>query len=292
MKTEQKILQDIQTVGNADHLEDIEKVVTGSVMLELVMQGFPEFRPNQQHFVEDLLSPSITHQIMHKYLGYYLGAGTVAMLLVHLLPKFVKKAGPAAEIAGIALEPFLKGFSRAAMVLILAQTAYQADELYEAYERKEQVNDFFEAGAAGQSFFGYSEMKGANSAYQLNKWFFIGNLAMMIVPSLKGVITRSGAKIAVAEFMEDCKAFEKVGLEPGKWDQLDSAIEARRAQPGISADELADAERAYLRLADKLKAKLDWNLDAIKSGKPTSPIDIKLMKALKTLGPAGGNNHG
>jgi hypothetical protein len=308
IRIESTILRNIRKVGEATDLREIEKVVTSSVMLELVLTSFPEFRESQEQFVEMLLTPSLTHQIMHKYVGWYLGAGFGSILLMHmfssktaestrwfvpnLLKRMARRTGPWVDVAMRALGPLIKGYMTSAMVVILADTAYQANELYETRERRQDVDDLFHSGALGGSFVDFGELQGASSAYQITKWFFVGRVALdtalLYFPMLRGALGKLRVRLTVREFAGDLRAFETLGVKPGRWDQgeLDAGLHAMRARIGLPADELAAAERAHARLTAKLRGGETWDLDAIRSENPVNPIDQRLKAILNPEGAA------
>jgi hypothetical protein len=172
----------------------------------------------------------------------------------------------------VGTRPLVAGYMRAAMVVILADTAFQYHEL-KAQERKDQqVDDFYRSGVSG-SFFEYGEAQASHSAYEFSKWMFYGRVAMdtafMYAPMLKGTVSKIGAKLLMKEFMADVEAFRVLGLEPGNWKAVPGA-KSRLSTPettlelaGVEAD-LAAFRAAQARLMAKIAAKNTWELPTIR----------------------------
>ncbi len=284
---ESKIAKDVETIGDSKSLEDVQKIVEGTLMLSLVMKGFPEFRLEQSSFIETMLEPSFFNQFMGKYVGRYIAWGFGALFVLQMSKKFIKKTGPIVDIAMEALEPLVQGYMRSATVLVLADASYQAHELYVEHEHEAQIEELATSTAQGQAFFDRSELDAAFSAYRFKAWMFAGRMVLdtvtMWIPMARQAITARGERVLMREFLGDVEAFDALGLKPGQWSELDAAL-ARVREAAPAPDALVVAESAHARLAAKLKAGQDWNLDKINSGDVESAIDKKLAKLLKPKG--------
>jgi hypothetical protein len=69
LQVKKQTLINIQTVGNAEKLEDLENVATGSVLSALALEHFPEFSRFQKEFFESKLLPTEVDHFMHHYVG-------------------------------------------------------------------------------------------------------------------------------------------------------------------------------------------------------------------------------
>jgi hypothetical protein len=319
VRIESQVRRNIDKVGSARSGAEIEKVVTSSMMLALVMKGFPEFHLYEDQFIQELLSPSATDQVMRRYVGPYMAYGFGAIMLMHgtnwvakqgakrLGWGFLKDAFPVTNVLTWGLDSVLAGYMRSAMIVILADTAYNAYGLYRERQQRQQIQDFSSCSADGPCFFDAEELAAANSAYSVAKWSFFGRMAMdtglMYLPMGISLVHQFGDRLVMAEFMADTQAFERLGLRPSEFEKVERNMElARSIREGhadvhivknagadvahlaefaerlvkMSAENWAELERSYARLSAKIKAGQTYRL-------PTVIDRLAIQDAFKSL---------
>lgn len=236
VKIEEQIRKNIEKIGNAKNAGEIEKVVTTSMMLSLVMNGFPEFRLYEERFLEELLSPSLIDQVMHKYAGPAMMYGFGAMMLIKgvnwIAKKAIKRAFPITHIFSLGFDSLVAGYMHGAMYLIVADTVYQINETLHQGKQRQQQEDFFFCAVEGSCFTEISELRAANMNYEFSKWMLYGRLAMdtmlMYLPVGRGKFTQWRERISLKEFTADGQAFEKFGLKPGDFNKVERAMKLAR----------------------------------------------------------------
>jgi hypothetical protein len=291
-RIEAQLRKNLITVGNATDLEDIQKVVTGSVMLGLVMNGFPEFQLEQERFTHELLSPSLASQILRRYAGKYLGWGFGSLMLLEGSKFVLKRTAPYVGAITAGLEPWIQGYMHTAAVVMLAETSEELYELKQARTQREQADAFSMTSADGQPLIDFVEQQSADSAYTWAKWSFLGRTAMdgafMYYPMLRPVLRRTIERYGMAHVRElggDLSAFRDLGLQAGDWRKLDSALARARAGHPAPGKTEADAERAYQRLAAKLGSGESWSTAELSQlGVARRPALSSLENALRSAG--------
>ena len=120
---------------------------------------------------------------------------------------------------------------------------------------------FFSAwneGSTGRSWMDFGEMSNYKTHYEWSKWFLAGTVALngifLYYPELKEVLRHLPKALDLPEFLEDCTAFQKLGLEPGNWSEVERAYSARPSE-----------KQAYLRLTRKIRDKVTWSAAQIES---------------------------
>jgi hypothetical protein len=236
VRVEDQIRKNIEKVGNAKNAGEIEKVVTTSMMLSLVMHGFPEFRLYEERFLEDLLSPSLTDQLMRKYAGPAMMYGFGAMMFIKgvdwVAKKMVKRAFPITQVFSLGFDSLMAGYMRGAVILMIADSVYQINEQLHMSKERDQAEDFFFCSIEGGCFTDIDQLRAENSAYKLSKWMLYGRLAMdtmlMYLPMARGVYTKWGQKVALKELAQDSEAFAKLGLRIGDFGQVERSMNLAR----------------------------------------------------------------
>ncbi len=283
----------VASVARATDLQQIERTVTSSMMLELVLSGFPEFRVQQDHFVETLLRPSFTGQLVHRYIGTPMMYGFGALMLLHFGPKLIKRFAPWSEVLQMGLSPWIQGFTQASLYMIVADTAYQAAELRHAYLQNEATENLFATGTTGRGFVDHGELTSSQGAYSFSKWMFIGRLGMdvafMYIPMGRQLYSRIASRMLLKEFARDVNSFQTLGLEPGRWGDLEAAIGRVRASESLNAEAKAMAESAFRRLQAKVNSGDAWDLEAILNDKTVTRAEARLRDALRSAHSGGGH---
>lgn len=320
LKSETKILEDIQTVARATELKDIEAVVTSSLMMALVMRGFPEFGIQRDELVQRMLSPSLTDQIMRRYVGNYIIWGGLALMAMHganwMAKKLVKRAFPFTDVMTAGFDSLAAGYMRSLMLMIVADTAYQAAEFHHIGKQHSQTEDFFAAGASGRSFFEYGEFRQANSGYEFAKWSFYGRIAadalFMYLPMARHVLTAHGDRVALGRLAENSADLAKLGLGPDDFGRAEVMMGlARQVRSAASKVSVIDftpgtpSEAVGARMADFLKRARDMNAadfaeieaaagriaGVVRAGKtyrlPNTFREMAIQDAFKALGLGG-----
>jgi hypothetical protein len=158
--------------------------------------------------------------------------GFGAMMLIKgidwIAKRAVKRAFPITHVLALGFDGVMAGYMRAAVVLIIADSAYQVKEFLHQRANRQQQEDFYYCSVEGGCFTGISELRAANSSYKIAKWMLVGRFAMdavlMYLPMARGVLTRMGDKVILEEFAADAEAFKALGLPAGDFARVESAM--------------------------------------------------------------------
>lgn len=296
--TERTILKKIDEVARATKLGKIEEIASSSVMTELLIQGFPEYKREKDEFLERLLTPDMTDQFMHRYVSKYVSYGFGALLLGHIARgiskrKWLRRTPYIAntsfsEAMLAAADPMVQAYMKSAVFFIVADTVYQYNELIHVKNKRDERRDYFSSSATGLNFFQQSDVKEASKAYTWAKWIFIGRAALdgpfMYYPAVRGVLTKLGTRLNQREITADARAFNDLALRPGAWNELDQALSAVRASEDMIGTELVKrAERAYVRLNGKVKSGETWDIEAASNPELASQFLSKADQKLRTF---------
>jgi len=267
---ERKIHEDLNRVGSATRLEDLETIVQSSLMLSHIMRSYNDFELQRQQEMEKLLLPSLTHQLSHRVLSPYLMWGYGALMLIQIGAAASKRIGYLGWAVTVLEEsaPLIRAFESSAVVALLAETSYSAFELYQLGKKKDDAQDFFQASVEGGAFFSYSDTQVLDSEFTKQAWLLGGKVALESIFIYLPAYRDLASWLTLREFKADCQAFLKMGLKPGDWKGLDHAIAVTRSMQTIDQAALTEAERAYALLKGKVKAGKTWSAKFV-DGSPT-----------------------
>ena len=264
ISTQQKILSDVNRVAQARQLSEIESVATGSLILQLVFDSYPEFIASQEEFVSSLLTQSLQQRLVHRYVGPTLSTGFGGLMLLQGARWFIKPAAPFAEVLMKATGPFTASFFKASLGLLGVDTYVQTQDLISATQRAESSEAFASADITGSSLV---SVETAENSRRL-QMFEAGALAFrltldslfMYLPVGSQFANAIQHKVTLAGFRGDIKAFQKLGITPGEWTRVQSAYDQGLGKLQVGSLERSDFERAYRRLHDKSRAGRQWSL--------------------------------
>jgi hypothetical protein len=234
---ENQIRKNIETVGNATSQEEIRSVLSSSMMISLVMSGFPEFKRFEKSSLEELLSPSLLDMAMNRYATPAMMYGFGAMMLMQGTDWIAKRVSKGAyAITHVLNEGFqgvLEGYMRGAMALIVADTAYQISELAHKRSEKRQTEDFFLCSASGPCFSSIENVRAAAATYSRAKAEMVFRITLdlffMYRPIVRGFLVNRGERAAMRDFAADSQAFETLGLKPGQFGEVERVMSIGRA---------------------------------------------------------------
>lgn len=197
------IQEQIRKVANAVSVEEIRTVADSSVVLSLVLSGYPEFQLIQERSLYDAFRRPLLDQVMTKYVGRYLGYGFGTLMLLQGTRFLVKRSSPFVDVVLSAISPLMTGYLRSALALIVVDSIHQGAQVYDARRKSQEATRLFESTADGQPLLAEEDYRAANSSYQLTQWMFIGRVAMdaafMYYPMAKQALGLSAEAAASAE---------------------------------------------------------------------------------------------
>ena len=247
------------------------------MMLSLVMHGFPEYRLYEEQFVEELLSLAHgsgdaplrepCHDLWirrgHADERDQYGRGKVRQT----------RPSPVTNLLAFGLDTVMAGYMRAAMVLILADTAYQVSQTLHERQGRQQQEDFFYSTAIGSWAVDAATLEAANSSYTWSKWSLAGRLAMDTMffyrPMAMGMLTRMGDATRTADMIADGKAFDIMHAADRDFGKVEPTMKIARAlrsgQPvgEVIVEKAAGGEGRWLKVE---------NGDVVGMGPPRSAL--------------------
>jgi hypothetical protein len=226
-RIESKVRSDIVEVGRATDAHQLIPIIKSSMMLQMLVEGYPDLQGEFGNLVDDITSESITQQLVNRYNSHLIAFGGLALILLEgsklFAEKVLKKSDSLPGALMIALDPVIKGFAKAAMTLYMADVVYRSRELYYQYESHQLSQDLFYSGADTIGFMTFSEFTADNLNYELTKWSFFaeqaGNALIAYFGFVRPLIPKIGAKKA-EEIARDILAFRRLGQEPGNWESV------------------------------------------------------------------------
>jgi DNA-directed RNA polymerase subunit F len=236
IKVEANLLSEIEHVALARTPQDLEEIVTGSVMLSLVMSGFPEFHLQQDKFRQELLSPSLVDQLMRRYVNKYVEYGFGALMLFQVIKfssKFIAKdALPYISIIGSGIDAVTAGYMRSAMIAVLADKTYMAAEAIQASRARDEIQKGYLCGATGPCLFSANELQSsqdkASHAWSTFGWSVAADTAFMFAPMGWALFNESKMAVTAEVFAQDSAAFAQLGLKPGSFDEIGKRVNLAR----------------------------------------------------------------
>lgn len=175
---EENIQSNIQKILKANNLKEIEPVVTSALTMQIMLKGFQEFFHFEERFVDLLITPTFTKQVLNRYVSPYLGWGFSSLLLMHISSKVITKSAPYVEIINYTFGPYLRAFFKSAIALVLADSVHMGQELWHLRENTHFEENLYFSDGENNSLIQYEEFSSGQNSYEWSKWLFAGKVAM------------------------------------------------------------------------------------------------------------------
>lgn len=217
-QVEKNIQQNIERVGSAQRLEDLQTVIESSMILEWTMGVYPEFIGSQRHFLTKINHPTLIQQILRKPVSKFISWGFGALMLMEAVKWSSSRAAPPIQLVMTSLEPWIRSYVKTAMIFIGADTAQEVYERRRSNILAQEQETLFGSVATGGSFYGFSEMAGIQSERDLKNWLFVGRITldtlMMWRPLALGAFATPLATSGITR--EEVQVVKRIGLRRRK----------------------------------------------------------------------------